>query len=159
MYPSELWDSFQHPKKAVSISNKHTSEVPLHTGRSLHFHPSQFTRPSFSIFRGSGSKTTTQRPRREHTTIFFHVNCLRICFVLESCGFATIWVVECSLLATTVLWWLPNWNHKICKQSQLSVAWACLLILKINKYILYIVWALPHAAARHNTITVSVVLV
>ena len=33
-------------------------EVRLHTGRSVHFHPSQFTRPSVSIFRGSGSETS-----------------------------------------------------------------------------------------------------
>ena len=37
---------------------KSQSEVRLHTGRSVHFHPSRFTRPSFSIFRGSGSETT-----------------------------------------------------------------------------------------------------
>ena len=29
---------------------KSQSEVRLHTGCSVHFHPSQFTRPSFSIF-------------------------------------------------------------------------------------------------------------
>ena len=35
----------------------------VHTGHSVHFHPNQFTRPSFSIFRGSGSETTrTQAP-------------------------------------------------------------------------------------------------
>ena len=28
------------------------SEVHLHTRRSVHFHPSRFTRPSFSIFEG-----------------------------------------------------------------------------------------------------------
>ena len=33
-------------------------EVHLHTGRGVHFHPSQFTRPSFSIFKRSGSETT-----------------------------------------------------------------------------------------------------
>jgi len=32
-------------------------EVHLHTGRSVHFYPSQFTRPSFWIFQGSGSET------------------------------------------------------------------------------------------------------
>ena len=31
---------------------KSQSEVRLHTRRSVHFHPSQFTRPSFSIFEG-----------------------------------------------------------------------------------------------------------
>ena len=36
---------------------KSQSEVRLHTGGSVHFHPSRFTRPSFSIFRGSGSET------------------------------------------------------------------------------------------------------
>ena len=36
---------------------KSQSEVHLHTGHSVHFHPSQFTRPSFSIFWGSGSET------------------------------------------------------------------------------------------------------
>ena len=34
---------------------KSQSEVCLHTRLSVHFHPSPFTRPSFSIFRGSGS--------------------------------------------------------------------------------------------------------
>ena len=29
----------------------------LHTGRSVHFHPGRCARPSFSIFRGSGSET------------------------------------------------------------------------------------------------------
>ena len=37
---------------------KSQSEVRLHTGRSVHFHPIRNTRPSFSIFRGSGSETT-----------------------------------------------------------------------------------------------------
>ena len=32
-------------------------EVHLHTRRSVHFYPSQFTRPSFWIFQGSGSET------------------------------------------------------------------------------------------------------
>ena len=52
----------QDGSRAVSISNKCTSdksqsEVRLHTRRSVHFQPSQFTRPSFSNIRGSGSKT------------------------------------------------------------------------------------------------------
>ena len=33
-------------------------EVHLHTGCSVHFHPGRCARPSFSIFRGSGSETT-----------------------------------------------------------------------------------------------------
>ena len=33
------------------------SKVHLHTRCSVHFHPIPFTRPSFSIFQGSGSKT------------------------------------------------------------------------------------------------------
>ena len=37
---------------------KSQSEVRLHTGRSVHFHPGRCARPSFSIFRGSGSETT-----------------------------------------------------------------------------------------------------
>ena len=39
---------------------KNQSEVRLHTGRSVHFHPApgRCARPSFSIFRGSGSETT-----------------------------------------------------------------------------------------------------
>ena len=44
-------------------------EVHLHTGHSVHFHPSQFTRPSFSIFWGSGSETI-----HTHT----HTTCLQI---------------------------------------------------------------------------------
>ena len=36
---------------------KSQSEVRLHTKCSVHFHPSWFTRPSFLIFWGSGSKT------------------------------------------------------------------------------------------------------
>ena len=36
---------------------KSQSEVRLHTERSVHFHPSRCARPSFSIFRGSGSET------------------------------------------------------------------------------------------------------
>ena len=32
-------------------------EVRLHTGRSVHFHPSRYARPSFLIIRGSGSET------------------------------------------------------------------------------------------------------
>ena len=35
-------------------------KVHLHTGRSVHFHLSRFTRPSFSIFWGSGSETRMQ---------------------------------------------------------------------------------------------------
>ena len=31
---------------------KSQSEVRLHTGRSIHFHPSRFTRPSFRFFKG-----------------------------------------------------------------------------------------------------------
>ena len=31
---------------------KSQSEVRLHTGRSVHFHPSRFTRPSFRFFEG-----------------------------------------------------------------------------------------------------------
>ena len=51
---------------------KSQSEVRLHTGRSVHFHPSRFTRPSFSIFRGSGSETSTcctvkqEAPKKQH---------------------------------------------------------------------------------------------
>ena len=37
---------------------KSQSEVHLHTRRSIHFHPSQFSRPSFSTIRGSGSETS-----------------------------------------------------------------------------------------------------
>ena len=37
---------------------KSQSEVRLHTGCSVHFHTIPFTRPSYSIFRGSGSETT-----------------------------------------------------------------------------------------------------
>ena len=44
-----------------NANQKRQSEVCLHTGRSVHFHPSRFTRPSFSIFRGSGSETTHPR--------------------------------------------------------------------------------------------------
>ena len=40
---------------------KSQSEVRLHTGRSVHFHPSRCARPSFSIFRGSGSETSAAR--------------------------------------------------------------------------------------------------
>ena len=48
--------------RAVRTSNKRTSdksqpEVRLHTGCSVHFHPSQFTRPFFLNIRGSGSET------------------------------------------------------------------------------------------------------
>ena len=39
---------------------KSQSEVCLHTVHSAHFQPSQFTKPSFSIFQGSGSKTTVE---------------------------------------------------------------------------------------------------
>ena len=35
---------------------KSQSKVRLHTGCSVHFHPSQFTRPSFSIFKGLVSR-------------------------------------------------------------------------------------------------------
>ena len=41
-------------------TNQSQSEMHLHTRRSVHFHPSPFTRPSFSIFRGSGSETTEE---------------------------------------------------------------------------------------------------
>ena len=41
----------------IGMLIKSQSEVHLHTGRSVHFHPSQCGRPSFSIFRGSGSET------------------------------------------------------------------------------------------------------
>ena len=41
---------------------KSQSEVHLHTGRSVHFHPSRCASPSFSIFRGSGSETTSSKP-------------------------------------------------------------------------------------------------
>ena len=37
---------------------KSQSEVRLHTGRSVHFHPGRCARPSFLIFQGSGSETT-----------------------------------------------------------------------------------------------------
>ena len=37
---------------------KSQSDVYQHTGCSVHFHPSPFTRHSFSVFQGSGSKTT-----------------------------------------------------------------------------------------------------
>ena len=43
---------------------KSQSEVRLHTGRSVHFHPSRCARPSFLIFRRSGSET------RNKATIF-----------------------------------------------------------------------------------------
>ena len=33
------------------------SEVRLHSGRTVHFRPSLYPRPSFRIFRGSGSET------------------------------------------------------------------------------------------------------
>jgi len=33
------------------------SEVRLHSGHSVHFHPSLSPRPSFRFFRRSGSKT------------------------------------------------------------------------------------------------------
>ena len=36
---------------------KSQSEVHLHTGRSVHFHPGQRARPSFSIFQESGFET------------------------------------------------------------------------------------------------------
>ena len=39
---------------------KSQSEVRLHTGRSVHFHPGRCARPSFSIFRGSGSETKSK---------------------------------------------------------------------------------------------------
>ena len=38
------------------------------TFRSVHFHPSQCARPSFSIFRGSGSETTPPPPPRQSQT-------------------------------------------------------------------------------------------
>ena len=37
---------------------KSQSEVRLHTRRNVHFHPGRYARPSFSIFRGSGSETS-----------------------------------------------------------------------------------------------------
>ena len=37
---------------------KSQSEVRLHTRRNVHFHPGRNARPSFSIFRGSGSETS-----------------------------------------------------------------------------------------------------
>ena len=43
---------------------KSQSEVHLHTGRSVHFHPGQCARPSFSIFRGSGFDTMGAMPPR-----------------------------------------------------------------------------------------------
>ena len=53
---------------------KSQSEVRLHTGRSVHFHPSRCARPSFSIFRGSGSETTSGSSWQ----IMFHI------YVLET---------------------------------------------------------------------------
>ena len=41
---------------------KSQSEVRLHTGHSVHFHPSRCARPSFSIFRWSGSETRLIAP-------------------------------------------------------------------------------------------------
>ena len=35
---------------------KSQSEVRLHTGHSVHFHPSRFTRPSFRFFKGLVSR-------------------------------------------------------------------------------------------------------
>ena len=46
---------------------KSQSEVRLHTGRSVHFHPGRCARPSFSIFRGSGSETIQLRCTRTNT--------------------------------------------------------------------------------------------
>ena len=38
----------------------------LYTGHSVHFHPSRFTRPSFSIFRGSVPRLSTHTHDLNH---------------------------------------------------------------------------------------------
>ena len=48
---------------------KSQSEVRLHTGRSVHFHPGRCARPSFSIFRGSGSETISHARAHNRTTL------------------------------------------------------------------------------------------
>ena len=50
-----MWFTF--PMNAHQSANQSQSEVCLHTEHSVHFHPASFTRPSFSIFEGSGSET------------------------------------------------------------------------------------------------------
>ena len=45
-------------RTAVGMQSWNQSDACLHSGRTVHFHPSLSPRPSFQFFRGSGCKTT-----------------------------------------------------------------------------------------------------